>query len=64
MKYFNKEQSWLDLTLKFWGKLTKKYQIELIVSEVETKADAELVDLLGINLRQGFLYGKPQMQIK
>lgn len=64
MKYFNKEKSWLDLTLKFWGKLTKKYQIELIVSEVETKADAELVDLLGINLRQGFLYGKPQMQIK
>lgn len=63
LKYFNKDKSWLDLTLKFWGKLTQKYQIGLMVSGVETAEDKELVNRLGIDLRQGYFYGKPQMKL-
>lgn len=64
LKYFNKEQNWLDLTLKFWGKLTQKYQIGLMVSGIETAEDEFLVNHLGIDLRQGYFYGKPQMTLE
>ncbi len=64
MRHFNDKEKWLDLTIKFWLKLAKKYQLELVVSGVETKEDEKLVDLLKINLRQGYLYGPPQKSIQ
>lgn len=60
IKHFNQKEKWLDLTIKFWRNLAIKYQLELIVSGIETKADEQLLDLLSIDLRQGFLYGKPE----
>ena len=60
MRHFNDKEKWIDLTIKFWKKLANKYQLELVVSGVETDEDEKLVDLLDINLRQGYLYGPPQ----
>ncbi|MFK4899099.1 EAL domain-containing protein [Lactococcus petauri] len=63
MRHFNDKEKWIDLTIKFWKKLANKYQLELVVSGVETDEDEKLVDLLDINLRQGYLYGPPQPAI-
>ena len=60
MRHFNDKEKWIDLTIKFWKKLANKYQLELVVYGVETDEDEKLVDLLDINLRQGYLYGPPQ----
>jgi FOG: EAL domain len=63
MRYFKDKQRWLDLTINFWIKLAKKYQLELVISGVETMEDEQLVNQLQVNLRQGYLYGVPQQKI-
>ncbi|MFT8841880.1 MAG: EAL domain-containing protein [Leuconostoc citreum] len=63
IKYFNHKEKWLDLPIAFWGKLANKYQLALIVSGVETKADEHLLDVLAIDLRSGYLYGMPEQFI-
>ena len=63
MRHFKDKQTWLDLTINFWIKLARKYQLALVVSGVETMEDEQLVNQLKIDLRQGYLYGAPQKQV-
>lgn len=65
LKYFNnKESDWIDLTLKYWTQLSKKYQINLIITGIETAEDEKLVNHLSIDLRQGYFYGGPKISFK
>jgi EAL domain-containing protein (putative c-di-GMP-specific phosphodiesterase class I) len=47
--------------LKFWRQLTQHENIRLIIEGIETAADDQMADQLGIDLRQGYFYGKPRL---
>lgn len=61
MKSFRKEDPsiWLDLNLQFWNQLSKDNDIELLLMGIESKQDEALARQLKINLRQGYLFGRP-----
>ncbi|WP_334341467.1 EAL domain-containing protein [Companilactobacillus sp. HBUAS56275] len=62
MRAFRKEDpnTWLDLNLQSWNKISKENNIELILMGIENKADEDLASFLNINTRQGYLFGHPE----
>jgi EAL domain-containing protein (putative c-di-GMP-specific phosphodiesterase class I) len=62
MSSFRKEDpnEWLDLNLQFWNKLAKENQIELVLVGIENDEDQALAEMLQINARQGYLFGRPE----
>lgn len=44
-----------------WQEISQKYGLRLILEGVEDKKDEEMINKLGINLRQGYYYGKPEL---
>ena len=47
--------------VRFWRDLAAEYHMRFILEGIESAADDRLVDALGIDLRQGYFYGKPQL---
>lgn len=47
--------------LKFWQQLTQKEHIHFIIEGIETAADDQMADDFGIDLRQGYFYGRPRL---
>lgn len=47
--------------LSFWVNQAKKYCLDLILEGVEDWKDQTLAQKFGINIQQGYLYGKPAM---
>ncbi|MFD1417561.1 EAL domain-containing protein [Companilactobacillus keshanensis] len=45
--------------LSFWVGQAKKYCLNMILEGVEDKSDQTLAEKFGINIQQGYLYGKP-----
>jgi len=61
MRSFRKDDPsvWLDLNLQFWNKLSKDNHIDLILMGIENEADEKLAEQLKIDIRQGYLFGRP-----
>ncbi|KRK64018.1 diguanylate cyclase phosphodiesterase domain-containing protein [Companilactobacillus tucceti DSM 20183] len=47
--------------LSFWVKQAKKYCLNMILEGVEDHSDQTLAEKFGINIQQGYLYGKPSL---
>ena len=47
--------------LSFWVKQAEKYCLGIVLEGVEDYKDQVLAKNFGINIQQGYLYGKPQM---
>lgn len=47
--------------LSFWVKQAKKYCLNMVLEGVEDKSDQTLAKKFGINIQQGYLYGKPSL---
>lgn len=47
--------------LAFWTNIARKYRLEMVLEGVETPQDQELATKFGIQINQGYLYGKPTM---
>lgn len=47
--------------LQFWQQLAQSTHKRLIIEGIETAADDQMADNLGIALRQGYFYGKPRL---
>jgi len=62
MRNFRKDDpnTWLDLNLQSWNKISKEHNIELILMGVENKDDEDLAQMLDIKTRQGYLFGHPE----
>jgi len=48
-------------SLKFWVDQAKKFRLDLILEGVEDAKDQLLAKKYGIDIQQGYLYGKPAM---
>ncbi|MFB9770381.1 EAL domain-containing protein [Lactiplantibacillus modestisalitolerans] len=61
MRSFRKEDPsvWLDLNLQFWNQLSKRNNIDLVLMGIENEADEQLAEQLQIDIRQGYLFGRP-----
>ncbi len=62
MRYFrkNEQNEWLDLNLQFWRQFAENRHIKLVLTGVESAEDAALAQQLNIDLRQGYLFGRPE----
>lgn len=47
--------------LSFWVELAQKYRLGMVLEGVEDKTDQVLAKKFGINIQQGYLYGKPAL---
>lgn len=47
--------------IHFWHAMSKEYGLRLVVEGVEDKNDHKLIGKLGVNLKQGYYYSKPQL---
>ncbi|KRN98962.1 diguanylate cyclase phosphodiesterase domain-containing protein [Companilactobacillus kimchiensis] len=47
--------------IAFWVKQAKKYCLDMVLEGVEDSNDQVLAEKFGIDLQQGYLYGKPSM---
>ncbi|KRO00096.1 EAL domain-containing protein [Companilactobacillus kimchiensis] len=47
--------------LHFWHAISREYGLRLILEGIEDARDSKLSSSFGINLRQGYYYGKPQL---
>lgn len=57
---FNKSADhWIDITLAQWQRRAQNYEVVPMVGKVEDPAQVQLADQLGIDLRQGYVYGRP-----
>lgn len=45
--------------LSFWVEQAKKYSLDMVLEGVEDAKDQILAKKFGINIQQGYLYGKP-----
>ncbi len=45
----------------FWRDFSKKHNLRFILEGIEDETDDKLADSLGIDLRQGYYYGKPRL---
>ncbi|WP_130844698.1 EAL domain-containing protein [Lactiplantibacillus mudanjiangensis] len=45
--------------LAFWTKIAQQYRLEMVLEGVETPQDQKLAAKYGIQINQGYLYGKP-----
>lgn len=59
---FNKSATnWIDITLAQWQRQCASWNVQVIVGKIETSDHKALVDQLKIGLRQGYVYGQPEM---
>lgn len=57
---FNKSTDhWIDVTLGMWQHRLAKYQVKMILEQVENEDQITLADKLKIPLRQGYVYSRP-----
>lgn len=57
---FNKSADhWIDVTLNQWKRQLSLYHVKPILGRVESQAQLDLADKLGINIRQGYVYDQP-----
>ncbi|AVK63735.1 EAL domain-containing protein [Lactobacillus sp. CBA3606] len=54
----------IPTALAFWQTIAKQYHLDLILEGVEDEQDQAMAQQLGIELHQGYLYGKPQLVVK
>ncbi|MFC6323007.1 EAL domain-containing protein [Companilactobacillus baiquanensis] len=47
--------------IHFWHAMSREYGLRLIVEGIEDKEDHKLSDKMGVNLKQGYYYSKPQL---
>jgi EAL domain-containing protein (putative c-di-GMP-specific phosphodiesterase class I) len=47
--------------LAYWQRVANFYHVQLVVEGIENAADEVLLDRLGLQLRQGYYYGKPHL---
>ncbi|WP_334329806.1 EAL domain-containing protein [Companilactobacillus sp. HBUAS59699] len=47
--------------IHFWHAMSQEYGLRLIIEGIEDKADHQLSDKLGVHLKQGYYYSKPQL---
>lgn len=61
MRDFRKKDAsvWLDLNLQFWHRFAQEQNIDLVLTGIENDADEALAEQLHIDLRQGYLFGRP-----
>lgn len=58
---FNKSKDhWIDVTLAQWQRKLKKYHTQVVLGKIETESQDALAKQLNVNLREGYLYQKPQ----
>lgn len=58
---FNKSKDhWLEVTLGQWQRKLAKYQVQEVLARVEDADQDALAKQLNIDMRQGYLYQKPQ----
>ena len=50
---------WLDLNLQFWHRFSEEQHINLVLTGIENEEDESLAEQLHIDLRQGYLFGRP-----
>lgn len=48
-------------SLKFWVNIAKRYRLDMVLEGVEDEKDQSLAKKFGINIQQGYLYGKPAL---
>lgn len=59
---FNKSANhWIDITLAQWQRRARANHILPIVGKIEDQDQVTLIDQLGIDLRQGYAYGQPEL---
>ncbi|AVK61144.1 EAL domain-containing protein [Lactobacillus sp. CBA3605] len=54
----------IPTALAFWQTIAKQYHLDLILEGVEDEHDQLMAQQLGIELHQGYFYGKPQLAVK
>jgi len=61
MRDFRKKDAsvWLDLNLQFWHRFAQEQNIDLVLTGIENDEDEALAEQLHIDLRQGYLFGRP-----
>lgn len=59
--FHKSENHWIDITLAQWQRRAKEHHITSVVGKIEADNQVELVDRLGIELRQGYAYGRPEL---
>lgn len=47
--------------IHFWHAMSKEYGLRLIIEGIEDKADHKLSNEMGVHLKQGYYYSKPQL---
>lgn len=47
--------------LAFWSKQAQEYHLNIVLEGIENQADQSLAELYGINIHQGYFYGKPSL---
>lgn len=47
--------------LKFWSKQAYEYRLDVVIEGVEDERDQMLAHEFGINIHQGYLYGRPSL---
>lgn len=52
---------WIDITLAQWKRRAQQYHVTTAVSRVEEPEQVKLVNQLDIELRQGYVYGHPEL---
>lgn len=51
----------IEKKVVFWRNFSKDHNLRFILEGIEDDHDDELADTLGIDLRQGYFYGKPRL---
>lgn len=57
----SKQAHLIPKELNFWVQTAQKYCLDIILEGVENCEDRSLARKLGINIQQGYLYGKPTL---
>lgn len=63
MQNFRQEKREADIpeALAFWQKIAIQYKLRLILEGVENQAEHDMANRIGVDLRQGWFYGKPHL---
>ncbi|VDG20148.1 EAL domain-containing protein [Lactiplantibacillus mudanjiangensis] len=54
----------IPTALAFWNTIAQEHHLDLILEGVEDEQDQQMAQQLGIDLHQGYYYGKPQLAVK
>ncbi|WP_261810886.1 EAL domain-containing protein [Levilactobacillus humaensis] len=56
-----KRENEIPEALAFWQKIATQYKLRLILEGVENQAEHDMANRIGVDLRQGWFYGKPHL---